>query len=116
MARLPRRRLGGEGVAGLGMDRLAPRECLPAAKRGIDITGFELHPGGLAAGFLGPDQGGATAEETVEDEAASFRAVEDRIGDQRDRLNGRMQGQLLEPAGPQRVYARIVPDIGAVAA
>src|SRR6185436_1124756 len=85
---------GGEASAGLGMNGVAPGKFLPTADRGIDIEGVQLHPGGLAAGLLGGDQGGAAAEKTVEDETAALRAIEDRIGDQRDRFHRRMQGQL----------------------
>ena len=42
--------------------------------------------------------------------------VQNRVGDQRDRLDCRVHGKLLDPAFPHGVHARIIPNVGAVAA
>src|SRR5712671_4778802 len=107
-----------EAVSGRGVDCTTAGEMLPAADRGIDIEWVELHPTADAADALGRQQRRAAAEKGIEDDVAADRAVENRIGDQRDWLYRRMQSgevSFLTPS-PELVRARVLPDIGPVAA
>src|SRR5882762_10266460 len=104
-----------EAVSGRGVDCTTAREMLPAADRGIDIEWVELHPTANAADALGRQQRRAAAEKRVEHEIPAGRAVEDRVGDQRDRLYGRMErGEVsFLSCSPEIVQARVMPYVGA---
>ena len=69
-----------------------------------------------AAGALGGDQRRARAAEGVEDEPLALRAVENGVGDERDRLHGRVHGEVVVTRGAEGVDAGIGPDVRAVAA
>ena len=92
-------------------------QCLPAADDRVDIKRIELQPVATPAGALGGDQRGAAAEKGVEHDLAAGRAVEDRIGNQRDRFDGRVQRQqvALVAASAEGIATRIPPHIAAVA-
>src|SRR5436305_15031910 len=62
-------------------------EGLPAADRDIDVERVDLESKAASTGALGCYDGGATAEETVEDHVAPSGAVQDRIGDHGHRLH-----------------------------
>src|SRR5215470_2611855 len=99
------------------MTGIVAGQRLPAADGRIDIGGVEFDTAAAPAGALGRDQRRAAAEKGVEHNLAAGRAVEDRIGDHRHRLDGRMQRQeitLLAAAG-ERVGSGIIPNIAAVA-
>src|ERR1700732_5238233 len=88
---------------------------LPAADDRIDIGGIELQPVAAPASALGGHHSRAAAEKGIEHDIAAGRAVEDRIGDHRHRLHGRMQRQtvtLLAATG-EGVDLRVVTDIAA---
>ena len=59
--------------------------------------------------------GRARTGELIEHHVATRRAVEQRIGDERDRLYRRVRGERLHAVAAERVDARIGPDIGAIA-
>ena len=90
-----------EAVSCGGVDGAVPGEMLPTANRGIDIKRIEFHSATDAADALGCQQRRAAAEKGVEDEIAAGRTIEDRIGDQRDRLYGRVQAARF-PSSPFR--------------
>src|SRR3984893_3320909 len=71
-----------------------------------------------AAHALGRQQCRAAAEKGIEDEVATGRTIEDRIGNQRDRLYGRVPGRkiLFLSLSPEMVRARVMPNVAAVAA
>src|SRR5262249_45129895 len=99
------------------MTGTAAGQRLPAVDGRIDITRIELEPAAAPAGALGRDHRRAAAEKGVEHNLAAGRAVEDRVGDHRHRLDGRMQRQeiALLAASGERVGPGIVPDVAAVA-
>ena len=64
--------------------------------RDVDIARVDLDARSRRRpGALGGEQGRAGAGEAVEHDAAAPRAVEDRVGDQRDRLDRRVHRQGL---------------------
>jgi len=99
------------------MPGLVAGQDLPAANGGIDIAWIELQRAAAPAGALGRDHRRAAAEKGVEHDLAARRAVEDRIGDHRHRLDRRVQGQeiALATAAGKGIGAGIVPHIAAVA-
>src|SRR5271157_5532523 len=100
------------------MDSGLPGHPAPATDRNVDVEGVDLDPTADAARPLRRHQGRAAAEERVEDDVATDRAIEERVGDQPDRLHGRVQ--LIETSLLARLRegrrARIVPDVGPVPA
>jgi hypothetical protein len=66
---------------------------LPAAYDAIDVARIEIKPSGPSPGKFGSDHRRAAAEERIKDEPIALRAISDRIGDQRHRLDGRMHGE-----------------------
>src|SRR5271166_5114508 len=104
--------------AGPGMDHGFPGHAPPSADCDVDIEGIDLDPAADAARSFGRHQGRSAAQEGIENDIASRRAVEKGVGDQRNRLDRRVQ--LVEPSLLVRLgkgrRAGIVPDVGAVAA
>jgi hypothetical protein len=72
----------------------------------VAIGGIELDQSGLPTGLFRRNQRGAGAAERIENDLTSPRIVPDGIGDERDRLDGRVHGKLLDATTPQRVDAR----------
>src|SRR5215471_15742108 len=99
-----------------GERRLKLRRSLPSCDGDIDISGLVFDAEGDPPDFLGRQNGCPRAGELIEHHLAPRRAIQKRIGDERDRLDRRMGGKRLYPASPEGVDARISPDIGAIAA
>ena len=75
------------------MDRHIAAVPLPAPDDGVDVEGVDLDTTAAAPGALRGDQGRPAAQEGVEHDIAAGRAVEDGVGDQRNRLHRRVQGR-----------------------
>jgi hypothetical protein len=89
---------------------------MPPDNKGDYEVGYSKPP--CRAGALGGDHRRTTAEKGIKHDVAASRAVEDRVGDHRHRLDGRVQRReiaLLAAAG-KGIAPRIVPHIAAVAA
>ena len=80
----------GKSFAGLGVDRLETCSVGEALDDYIAIVVIEFDAISPPTGLLGRDQRRPAAREGVEDDAAPLGAVQDRIGDQRDVLYGRV--------------------------
>src|SRR5271154_3103760 len=91
--------------------------CLPATNDGVDVNRIELDPVTAPPGALSGDYRGAAAKKRVEHDVAPLGAIQNRIRDQRDRLNGRMQCEqiALVAVASESVGAGIVPYVSAVA-
>src|SRR5438105_10682352 len=100
------------------MTSAAAGQRLPATDYRIDISGIEFQPIAAPAGALRGDHRRAAAEKGIEHDVAAGRAVEDRVGDHRHRLHGRVSRQQIALLATARegVGPGIVPDIAAVAA
>src|SRR4051794_12301889 len=85
----------GERTPGDGMASGFAGERLPAAHGGIDVSRVDFHAATAAAGSLCGNQTGAAADEYVEDDLPALGAIDHRVGDQRDRLDRRMQRQKI---------------------
>src|ERR1700677_1532555 len=99
------------------MDRALAGHALPAADRDVDIKRVDLDAATDAAGALRRHQGRPAAQKRIEHDVAADRVIEKRVGDQPDRLNGRMElveAPLLARLGEGR-RARVFPDVGPVA-
>src|ERR1700722_11218800 len=104
--------------AALGMDRALAGHALPAADGDVDIKRVDFDAAADAAGALRRHQGRPAAQKRIEHNVAAPRAIEKRVGDEPDRLDGRMQlveASLLARLGEGR-RARGFPDIGPVGA
>src|SRR5689334_23260595 len=86
----------------------------PAANDDVDIVRIELDTAADPASLLRGDQRGAAAGEGIEHDTAAVRAVLDGVGHQCHRLNGGVHGKFFQPAWPERVDPRILPDVGAI--
>src|SRR6202521_1230648 len=102
---------------GHGVPGTIARERLPAPDDGVDVAGIDLEPVAASARALGRDHRGAAAEETVEHDVAARRAVEDRVGDERDRLHRRMQREQIAfvRRAAEGIRAAVVPNIRTMA-
>ncbi len=91
--------------------------CLPASDDGVDVERIDLEAIAAPANALRGHQRAAAPHKRIEDEITAGGAVEDRIGNKFDGLHRRMQRQQVAflGAASQRVGARVVPDIAAVA-
>ena len=69
-----------------------------------------------APDFFGRQNGRARTRELIEHHVAARRAIEKRVGDERDGLHRRMRGERFHAASPEGVDARVGPDVGAIAA
>ena len=67
-----------------------------------------------AADPLGRHDSGARAQKRIEDDVTPARAVAHRVSDERDRLDGRMHGELIHAAGAETVDAGRNPNVGAI--
>ena len=89
---------------------------LVASDNNVDVERIDFHYICAAAGLLGRDQCGAAACIAIQYDAAAFRAVENRIGDQRGWFDRRMHRQVIHSAGAHCIDTGVVPNVGAVAA
>ena len=91
---------------------------LPPSDCGVDVEGVDFDPSADAASALGRDQGRAAAEKGIQNNPASIGAIEQYVDDELDRLYGRVQRELisLDSVTRERIGARIVPDVAAIAA
>src|ERR1700750_2457069 len=89
---------------------------LPAPNSGINVERIDLYAVADSTDTLRRHQRRSAAEEGIENQLAAFRAVQDRVSDQCDRLNRRMQGQqvALLATPTKSIHAWIVPNIGAI--
>src|SRR5262249_8651827 len=67
-----------------------------------------------SSGLLSCDQGGATTSKDVENDATALGAIEDRVGYQSYRFNGRVHGKFGISIAAKGVEACVVPDIASV--
>src|SRR5580700_6791233 len=100
-----------------GMTGARAGQGLPTADRGVDIGGVQFEPATDPTGSLSGNEGGAAAEEGIEHDLAAPGTVAQCVGDERDRFDGRMQGEQVSfGAGPaERIGSGIAPQIAAVA-
>src|SRR5262249_29338823 len=100
-----------KGQAGLGMNGVLARERLPAFDRDIDEARLELQRIGPPPDPLRRQNGRSRPAEGVEHDVAASGAVLDRIGDERDRLDGRVGLELVETPCAERIDAGVMPDV-----
>src|SRR5688572_5174280 len=98
-----------------GEDGFSAGQRLPTANRRIDVVRVQLDSRRSPSGALGRKDGRAGTGEWVEHEAAPLGTVADRISDQRNRLDGRVQSQVLVTSRSKRVGTSVVPDVRPVA-
>ena len=80
----------GKGLAGLGVSRIQFRYLVEALNDRVAILGVELDAIPLSPGSLGGNESGAAAGEGIEHDAATLRAIENRVGDEPDGLYRRV--------------------------
>src|SRR5690349_3791209 len=84
-----------ERQASFGMTRLTLRQPFPATHDYINVERIELEKVAAALRLGGGNQGRAAAAERIQDDALGLGAILDGIHHKRDRLDGRVGGQLL---------------------
>src|SRR5437879_4752162 len=85
---------------------------LPALDGDIDEAGLDLDRVGPAPDPLRCKDGRAGPTEDVEHDVAPTGAIPHRIRNQRDRLDRRVELELVQAARPKRVDPGVVPDVG----
>jgi hypothetical protein len=75
------------------MDGLIAGVSLPSADCYVDVPRFDFDPKTDAADALGCNQRAPRTEKAIKDNVAASGAVEEGVGYERDRLDGRMEGQ-----------------------
>ena len=98
------------------MDGVATGNGLPAPNRDIDITRIDFQSTRVPSDAFGCQQGSARAAEGVEHDATALGAILDGIGDEADRLDGRMDAQVVHAARTKRIDASIFPNVRSRAA
>src|SRR6185437_3584638 len=76
---------------------------LPAPHDHVAISGLVFDAARLAAGLFSRDQRAAAAGKGIEHERAAPCDVPDRFCQHGDRLDGRVHGELVKPAGPEGI-------------
>jgi hypothetical protein len=70
---------------------LAPGDFFPTRNRRIDIERVDLDAKAAAAGALGGEKRRAAAAKGIKHDVSLLRRIEQRVSDERNRLDGRMQ-------------------------
>lgn len=81
----------------------------------VAIGRVELNAVTGTSGLFRGDQCGSAAAERVEHDAAAVRAIQDGVGDQRNRLHSGVRSEVLHSILTEAVGARISPDVRPVA-
>src|SRR5438270_13033107 len=91
--------------------------ALPSFNCRIDVEGIELNPVAAASRSLGCDECGPGAQEPIQHQVPTSRAVEQGIGNQSDGFHRRVQSQELAfiTLFGKGVQAWIFPDVSAIA-
>ena len=79
------------GLSGCCKDRRSAAHALPAQERDIDIARIQLDRARVTTGALGRNQDRAAAAEGIQDDALAMTAIANRVGNQADRLDRRVQ-------------------------
>ncbi len=104
----------GKGLARCGIDCLESECGGQVPHDHIAIAWIELDRVTPPADLLGGNERGAAAGEDNEHDAAALGSIENRIGDECDRLDRRVQGEVRVAVLAEAVDARVGPDIGPV--
>ena len=99
-----------EGFAELAMCLVAGR-ALPALNDGVDIQGVEFGAVTSPVGTFGRQERRSAPQERVNDNIVAFGRIQDRVGDQQDRLHGGVQLQSLMR---EIICPRVVPDVSPI--
>ena len=78
-----------------GMNGAIPGEPLPPSDGDVNIERVNLHAIADAPYPFSRNQRASGAEETIENDVAACRAIEHCVGDQLDRVGGRMQCEQI---------------------
>src|SRR4029450_10986480 len=92
-----------KGLAGVVKDCVALGIGLPSPHSDVDIMWIELEAVCTSTNALGCHDRGARPHKWVEDDVAAPRAIAQRVGDERDRLDCRMQSEIVHASGTERV-------------
>jgi len=98
------------------MPRDAAGQALPPLNGYVDEVRIDLDQTRAPACPLRCNERGTGSAERIEDDSAVVGTVADRIGDQGDRLGGRVKRQFAFRRSIQRVLTDIVPNVGPVSA
>jgi hypothetical protein len=82
------------------------------ANRPVHVPGLDLERVPDPSGPFGGEQRRPRAGKAVEDDVSFPGAVEDRVGDEPNGFDRRVQGERLVALGPKTVHAGIAPHVG----
>jgi len=98
------------------MTRDAAGQALPSLNGYVGEVWIDLDQTRAPACPLRRNERGTGSAERIEDDSAAVGTVADRVGDQGDRLGGRVERQFALRRSVQRVLTDIVPNVGPVPA
>src|SRR5260370_14283926 len=81
---------------------------------GVSIVRIEFYAVAASSSLFRGDQRGSASSEGVKDNAPALRTIKNRVGDQRQRLHGRMHRKFGIAGATEATGARVIPDIGTV--
>ena len=102
-----------EGQAGVGVNGVASRECLPPPDSDVDEAGLDLQRACTPTGALGRQDGGPGAAKCIQHDVAARSAISHRVRDQRHRLDRGMSLEFIQPSDAEGVDACVSPQVRA---
>ncbi len=101
----------GERASGVGVERLDAGRVLKPTDGDVNVMWLDLDRTRSTTGSLSGQKRSARPGEGIKDDPAPIRAIEDRIGHERDGFYGRVHFERLIAIPAEGVDTRIVPDI-----
>ena len=100
-----------EGSSVVFQCRFQLGQLLPSRDRNVDISRINLQAVRDTPHFLGRQENGARTRELVQHHVTTCGAIEKRISDQCNGLDGWVSGERFHPASAEGIHAGILPDV-----
>ena len=84
------------------------------ADNDIGVVAIDFNAVAPPAGLFGCDQGRTTPGEDVENDSSALGAIQNRVGNQRNRLDRRVHGKFGTAVLAKGVHPRVIPDVCAI--
>ena len=104
-----------ESNAGYRVHGVTSRKRLPPPHDLVAVDRIEFDQARFSVRPFAGDEGGAASPEAVENKVATMRAVANGVGQERNRLDGRMHGEFLKPIRTKCVRASVGPHVATMA-
>ena len=93
---------------------LEAEDLLESANDGVCVVAIEFDAIPASSGFFGRDQGRSASGEGIEDDAPALGAIQNRVGNHRDRLDRRVHHKIALAVFAEAVSSRVMPDVRAI--